>query len=75
MDFNVCLRSLYQSSTSPARTQGSIRIPAAWCGCVGLKPTFGLAPYTGIASHEPSLDHVGPMARTVADAALLLEVQ
>ncbi len=52
---------------------GSIRIPAAWCGCVGLKPTFGLVPYTGIASHEFTLDHVGPMARTVQDAALLLE--
>ncbi len=52
---------------------GSIRVPASWCGCVGLKPTFGLVPYTGIASHEFTLDHVGPMARTVQDAALLLE--
>jgi len=52
---------------------GSIRVPASWCGCVGLKPTFGLVPYTGIASHEFTLDHVGPMARTVQDTALLLE--
>lgn len=61
-------------TTPPPPPKGSVRIPAAWCGVVGLKPTFGLVPYTGVASHEPSLDHVGPMARTVADAALLLEV-
>lgn len=53
---------------------GSIRIPACWCGIVGLKPTYGLVPYTGIFPIENTLDHTGPMARTVADAALLLEV-
>lgn len=53
---------------------GSIRLPASWCGIVGLKPTYGLVPYTGIFPIEPTLDHVGPMTRTVADAALLLEV-
>ena len=52
---------------------GSIRIPASWCGIVGLKPTHGLVPYTGIFPIEATLDHTGPMARTVADAALLLE--
>ncbi|EJD00181.1 amidase signature enzyme [Fomitiporia mediterranea MF3/22] len=52
---------------------GSIRLPAACCGIVGLKPTFGLIPYTGILSSEPSLDHTGPMARTVEDVAMLLE--
>lgn len=54
---------------------GSIRMPSALCGIVGLKPTHGLVPYTGIFSIEMTLDHVGPMARTVADCAQLLEVQ
>ena len=53
---------------------GSIRIPAAACGIVGLKPTFGLVPYTGIISIEPTVDHTGPIASTVKDTALLLEV-
>ncbi|XP_076091284.1 urethanase-like [Mytilus galloprovincialis] len=53
---------------------GSIRIPSSWCGTVGLKPTFGLVPYTGIASIETTIDHTGPMTRTVKDCALLLEV-
>lgn len=53
---------------------GSIRIPSSWCGVVGLKPTYGLVPYTGIFPIEATLDHTGPMARTVADVALLLEV-
>lgn len=52
---------------------GSIRIPAAACGIVGLKPTWGLVPYTGILSLNAAVDHVGPMARTVRDCALLLE--
>lgn len=53
---------------------GSIRVPASWSGVVGLKPTFGLVPCTGVVGLDPSVDHVGPMARTVADVALLLEV-
>lgn len=53
---------------------GSIRVPAAWCGVVGLKPTHGLVPYAGIVGIDPTLDHCGPMARTVADAARLLQV-
>ncbi|XP_020628358.1 uncharacterized protein LOC110065549 [Orbicella faveolata] len=53
---------------------GSIRIPAAACGIVGLKPTFGLVPYTGIMPIEFTLDHTGPMTRTVQDTALMLEV-
>ena len=53
---------------------GSIRIPSSWCGICGLKPTYGLVPYTGAFPIEATLDHLGPMARTVADLALLLEV-
>lgn len=53
---------------------GSIRIPASFSGIVGLKPTYGLVPYTGIMGLDYTIDHVGPMARTVADCALLLEV-
>jgi amidase len=52
---------------------GSIRIPASWCGVVGLKPTFGLVPYTGIAGIDHTYDHVGPLARRVADVALALD--
>jgi amidase len=53
---------------------GSIRLPAAWCGVVGLKPTHGLVPYTGVAGMDHSLDHVGPLARTVTDLAEVLAV-
>ncbi|XP_072025739.1 amidase-like isoform X1 [Amphiura filiformis] len=53
---------------------GSIRLPSCWNGSVGLKPTWGLVPYTGALSIEPSVDHLGPIARTVHDCALMLEV-
>jgi amidase len=53
---------------------GSIRLPASWSGCVGHKPTFGLVPYTGIFPIELTIDHVGPMARSVAECAAALEV-
>ncbi len=53
---------------------GSIRIPASFCGIVGLKPTFGLVPYTGIAPLEITIDTCGPMTANVRDNALLLEV-
>jgi aspartyl-tRNA(Asn)/glutamyl-tRNA(Gln) amidotransferase subunit A len=51
---------------------GSIRIPAAWCGVVGFKPTYGLVPADGCFPLAPSYDHVGPMASTVAGCAELL---
>ncbi|KAH8697455.1 amidase signature domain-containing protein [Talaromyces proteolyticus] len=51
---------------------GSIRIPAAYCGIYGLKPTHGLVPYTGIAGLLPLIDHVGPLGRTIEDIALCL---
>jgi aspartyl-tRNA(Asn)/glutamyl-tRNA(Gln) amidotransferase subunit A len=53
-------------------TGGSIRIPAAYCGIVGLKPTFDLVDTTGVQALSWSLDHVGPLARSCADAAVLL---
>jgi amidase len=53
---------------------GSIRMPASWSGVAGIKPTYGLVPYTGVMSIDPSIDHVGPMARNVSDLALALEV-
>ncbi|GEB77999.1 amidase [Sporolactobacillus inulinus] len=53
---------------------GSIRMPSAWCGILGLKPTWGLVPYTGIFPVDITLDHVGPMARKTEDLAQLLEV-
>jgi amidase len=53
---------------------GSIRIPSCWSGIYGLKPTWGLVPYTGAFPIEASLDHLGPMARSTRDVALLLSV-
>lgn len=55
-------------------TGGSIRIPAALCGIVGLKPTFGRVSLRGVFPLSWNLDHAGPLARTVRDAALLLQV-
>lgn len=54
-------------------TAGSIRLPAACCGIVGLKPTYGLISTRGIIPLSWSLDHAGPMCRTVGDTALLLQ--
>ncbi len=54
-------------------TGGSIRIPASLCGIAGLKPTYGLVPRSGVEPLSWSLDHVGPLGRTVKDCALLLE--
>ena len=54
-------------------TGGSIRIPAALCGIVGLKPTYGAVPAEGVTPLSWSLDHVGPMARTAADASVLFD--
>lgn len=53
---------------------GSIRAPAAWCGAVGLKPTHSLVPYTGIAGIDATFDHVGPITRSVTDAARIMDV-
>ncbi|MEP7118718.1 MAG: amidase, partial [Acidobacteriota bacterium] len=53
-------------------TGGSVRIPAALCGCVGLKPSFGLLPTTGLLGACPTFDHVGLLTRSMDDAALTL---
>jgi aspartyl-tRNA(Asn)/glutamyl-tRNA(Gln) amidotransferase subunit A len=52
---------------------GSIRIPAACCSVVGFKPTFGVAPLEGVFPLAPTFDHAGPMARSVADCARMME--
>src|ERR1700682_2989193 len=52
----------------------SSAMPACFCGCYGMKATHGLVPYTGVMPIEATIDHTGPMTRTVADNALLLEV-
>ncbi len=53
---------------------GSIRMPSSFCGTYGMKPTWGLVPYTGVMPIEVFVDHTGPMTSNVADNALLLEV-
>ncbi len=53
-------------------TGGSIRHPAHWCGVTGLKPTYGRVPLRGVIALATSLDHVGPMARSAEDCAILL---
>ena len=54
-------------------TAGSLREPAALCGIVGLKPSYGLVSTAGIFPLSPSLDHAGPLTRSVSDAAILLD--
>lgn len=64
---NLCFAALGSDSG------GSIRIPAAFCGIVGLKPSYGRVSLSGVFPLATSLDHVGPLTRTVEDAAILLQ--
>ena len=59
---------------SASDTGGSIRIPASLCGVVGLKPTYGRVSTRGVFPLSWNLDHVGPLTRTVRDAAMMLAV-
>ncbi|MBN9073136.1 MAG: amidase [Rhizobiales bacterium] len=63
----------YTRLTIGSCTAGSIRGPAAWCGAVGLKPTFGLVSRRGCHPLAPSLDHCGPLTRNVHDSAIALQ--
>jgi amidase len=72
---SACLVALGEVDMALGGDQGgSIRMPSAFCGIYGLKPTHGLVPYTGIMPIELTLDHTGPMTGTVENNALLLEV-
>src|SRR5216683_2767014 len=62
------------AATIGTDTGGSIRIPAALCGCVGLKPTWSRVSRYGVLPLAYTLDHVGPITRTVRDAAMMLQV-
>ena len=68
----VAAASGLASATLGSDTAASIRLPAAWCGAVGLKPTWGRVSRDGVFPLAASFDHVGPIARSVADAALVL---
>jgi aspartyl-tRNA(Asn)/glutamyl-tRNA(Gln) amidotransferase subunit A len=65
---NMCIAAI------GSETAGSIRIPASWCGNVGLKPTYGRVSRAGIVAMGSSLDSPGPIAKTVEDAAILLRI-
>ena len=60
-------------TTISSDTGGSIRSPAAYCGVVGLKPTYGTLPKQGAYPLSPSLDHLGPISATVGEAALTFD--
>jgi aspartyl-tRNA(Asn)/glutamyl-tRNA(Gln) amidotransferase subunit A len=70
----VAIAAHTAAATIGTDTGGSIRIPAAFCGCVGMKPTWSRVSRYGVLPLADSLDHTGPITRTVRDAALMLQV-
>ncbi len=70
----VAVAAELAAATLGSDTMGSVRVPAAYCGCYGIKPTYGLVSTRGVAPLAWTLDHVGPLAKTPADLAILLEV-
>jgi aspartyl-tRNA(Asn)/glutamyl-tRNA(Gln) amidotransferase subunit A len=69
----ACVPAGMASAAIGTDTAGSIREPAALCGCVGLKPTYGRVSCHGVIPLSTSLDHVGPLTASVEDAALVLQ--
>ena len=68
----ACIAARQATATLGTDTGGSIRQPAAHCGCVGLKPTYGRVSRYGVIAYASSLDQVGPITRDVRDAAIML---